>query len=317
MAIPGGPAGTPRLASKAVDDFSPVFFRCFFPLSAPGAHLCPGLPRAAQAGEIRVPKMSLEQITRWKNLLAGAGAAVCALFLIAVLDGAAAYLRTPSNSLRMLAGESTRLTGPMPPETKNLERMTYSGSSDFVSIALEEVISGFWFGTRMWRGTLRLDAGIEPGQYGLTVFGKDDQKKVGANTFQITVYGNNASLRADLESFVERFTGISPWVVSGAFFLLVALVCGTLFLVSCRREKLMAEAGEAEIYRVAREEAGFAIYFGLGRQHGLEKGSRLVLMDGKGRDLEEIVAESVSERDSLARVGPLAVVRPGYMVRKI
>ncbi len=260
--------------------------------------------------------MDLDRIRIWKDRIALIGAALCCLLVLTALDGGAAYLRNPFNSLRLLAGESMRLTGPMAPGIVSIEGMEFESDSPHISMNLEEVISGFWMGAKMWRGRVNLSQEIPPGKYRVTVFGKEDRKKVGENTFQVIVYRDRAAYLADSKSVILRYSGISPWAVGGILFATLFLTCGCLYLISGKRDRLMAEKGEAEVFHVIRDATGSSIYFGLGQINGIEKGSEMLLMDPKGLHMEEIRVESVSETDAVAKVGPLSEVRTGYLVKR-
>jgi hypothetical protein len=261
--------------------------------------------------------MNLEIITLWKDRMSKIGAVLCILAMLFTIDGSIAYIRVPFNSLGLFRGESVKLTGPLPPGINSVEDMTYESDSNDMGISFENVISGFWLGGRMWRGMVQLSPGIEPGHYVLSIFGKTDRKIVGSNVFKVTVYKDRASFLSDSYSLVQRYSGLSPWVLAGTFFGFVVLICGCLYLLSGRRDRLMAESGEAEIYHVVANESGSLVYFGLGERNGVEKGMRLVLMDGKRQPVEELLVKSVSETDGMAEVGPLTSVKPGYLVKKV
>ncbi|MEN6440449.1 MAG: hypothetical protein ABFD97_17890 [Syntrophobacter sp.] len=261
--------------------------------------------------------MSLEFISRWKNRIALLAAAFCVFAVICVIDGGVSYLREPFNTLRLFPGDTYSLTGPLAPGASSPDQMTIESDSHSLTISIEEIISGFWLGGKMWRGTLRLDPRIEPGRYVVSVFGKEDQKKVGSNVFQVLVYADRTSYLADSKSLFLRNTGVSPWEFTGAFFALVVLCCVCLYFISGKRDMLMAENGEAEVYHVVADEPGFSVYFGLGERNGLKQGDRLVLMDPSGKVVEEVSVESVSEKDASVRVSPLSSVRPGYFVKRV
>ena len=259
----------------------------------------------------------LERITYFKSRTSILAAAFCILAFLCGLEGGIAYLREPFNALRLLPGESVKLTGPLAPGASSTEHMTYESDSENVSILFEEIISGYWLGGKMWRGTIKIDPTLGPGQYVLAVFGKEDQKKVGSNVFQLFVYRDRADYLADSKSLLLKYTGTAAWIYVVGFSVVVLLCCGLLYFLSGKRDRLMAEIGEAEVYHVIRDENGFSVYFGLGERNGIRKGCKLVLMDGNGREVQEVVVEESSETDAYARVGPLVVVRPGYLVRKL
>ncbi|MGA2401017.1 MAG: hypothetical protein ABSG91_04830 [Syntrophobacteraceae bacterium] len=260
--------------------------------------------------------MDLERITAWKNRIGLAGAALCCLFVISAIDGGVQYLRQPLNFLRLLPGESIKLTGPMAPGVRSIDGMEFETDSPAVSMSLEEVISGYWMGARMWRGRIDLSAHIVPGTYIVSVFGKEDRKRVGANTFQVTVYNDRASYLAGSKSLIMRYSGVSPWMAAGFFFSMVLLACMCLYLVSGKKDRLMAEQGEAEVFHVTRDETGISIYFGLGRLHGIERGLELQLLDSKRRPLGQVKVESVSDTNAMAEATRLSEVTTGCLVKR-
>lgn len=261
--------------------------------------------------------MDLDRISAWKGRIGLAGAVLCCLFILSIIDGGLDFLRRPSNSFRLLPGESVKLTGPMAPDVGAVEGMDFETSSPDVSVSLQTVISGFWLGTRMWRGRVDLSSEIVPGDYVVTVFGKEDQKRVTANTFHLFVYKDREALLAASNSLILRYSGVSPWVAAGSSFLAVLLTCACLYVMAGKQDRLMALRGEAEVFHVKNDEAGVFIYFGLGRNHGIEPGSELFLLDSKGRSLGQIRVESVSDTDAAAKVDPWIEVGPGCLVRKI
>jgi hypothetical protein len=260
--------------------------------------------------------VELDRTIAWKDRISLAGAVLCCLFIISIIDGGVDHLRRPSNSFRLLPGESLKLTGPMAPEVGTVDGMDFETNSPAVYVFLREVISGFWLGTRMWRGRVDLSPEIVPGDYIVTVFGKEDQKRVGANTFHLIVYKDREARLDASNSIIERYSGVSPWVGAGIFFSATLLTCLCLYVISGKKDRLMALRGEAEVFHVQKDETGVSIYFGLGSNHGLERGSELVLLDAKGRPLGQIRVETVSDTDAMAKVDPLIEVSPGCLVKK-
>ncbi len=261
--------------------------------------------------------MNLDGIAKLKDRIAKIAAFLCLLCVICVLDGAVAYFREPFNTLKLLPGDTVKLTGPMAPGATSVEGMAIETSSDSVSATLEEVISGFWMGGKMWRGTLKLSPQIAPGNYLFSVFGKEDQKRVGSNVFQVIVYLDQNSRLADSRSLILRNSGVSPWVMACIFLGFVVVCCLALFFISGERDRLMAERGEAEVFHITKDENGLSIYFGLGSKNGVEKGTALLLMDPERELVGEITVESVSDGDGVAKVGLQSPVIPGYIVKKI
>lgn len=261
--------------------------------------------------------MTLERISRWKHRIALIAAAFCMLSVICALDGGVSFLREPYNTLRLLPGETYNLTGPLAPGATSRDQMVIESTSDLLAISIDEIISDFWLGGKMWRGILKLDPQIQPGKYSISVLGKEDLKKVGANVFLVLVYPDRDSYLADSKSLLLRYAAISPWIFAGGFLLLVVICCGCLYILAGKRDMLMAELGEAEVYHVTGDECGFSLYFGLGERNGLRRGDKLILMDRKRKVIEEIAVDSISETDASARVNPLSKVMPGYLVKRM
>ena len=90
-----------------------------------------------------------------------------------------------------------------------------------------------------------------------------------------------------------------------------------VFFLSQRIERLLAQEGKAEIYRVRQTELGIEISFGLGRDQGLEEGTRLNLFDEKGQSLGTVEVRTVTAGDAMALVAEKQRVRPGYWLVKI
>ncbi len=261
--------------------------------------------------------MNLDEITVLKGRIAKAAAVLCVLAVLCALEGSAAFLREPFNTFRMVPGSVERLTGPMAPNVADIAGMTSESTSDSVSLSLDETLSGFWMGGRMWRGTLKVAPDARPEKYVVSVYGKEDQKKVGSNVFQIIVYPDRSAILADSKSYIQRYSGFSPWIIAGFLLFLVLLACGSLYLLSSKRDRMMADRGEAEVFHITKDAVGVSVYFGLGSRHGIKKGSKLILMEPDGLPVGEITVESVSESDGLAILGPQSEVRPGYLVKKI
>jgi hypothetical protein len=195
--------------------------------------------------------------------------------------------------------------------------MNFETGSPAISMSLEEVISGFWMGARMCRGRIDLSHEIGPGDYLVSVFGKEDRKRVGANTFHLMVYKDREAYLAASNSLILHYSGLSPWVAAGFFFSLALLTCAWLYVMSGKKDRLMARQGEAEVFHVRGDETGFFIYFCLGRIHGIQRDCELLLLDSKRRPLGRAKVETVSDTDAVARVDALGEVRPGCLVKRI
>ena len=260
--------------------------------------------------------MNLDQVSRWRDHVGRAGALLCLLFFLSVLDALIAQFRQPVNTLNLLPGASEKINGQLAEEVV-LEDLTYKADSEHIHVSLDSVHRGFWLGGFMWRGLVKVDPNIEPGQYTLTVGPKGKlQQAPPLSTFRIRVHPDPYSHRQSHKSLVYRYTGISSmWVIALLIPFIPLALGGTIYL-SRRREFLLAQHGMAEIYRVKKDENAYQVAFSLGTNQGVEPGTWLQLLDESGQSLGTIKVLESTETDSVAKVGLEMNVRPGYLVSK-
>jgi hypothetical protein len=85
------------------------------------------------------------------------------------------------------------------------------------------------------------------------------------------------------------------------------------YLFASRRDRLLAECGKAEIYHVLRGADGCQVSFGLGKDHGLEPGTRVTILDNLGDAVCGVEVDEVFERDAKATIPSGCTVKIGYV----
>ena len=132
--------------------------------------------------------------------------------------------------------------------------------------------------------------------------------------FRIIVYPDRLSMQQNSRSFIKRHAGVSPWAVVGMFVALAGLSLAAVFYLSGKLEKLLAQSGKAEIYKVEKMEGGYAIAFGLGTEHGVHRNDVVIILDPEGNQVgtAEIREAGATDAVGLARVDQ--DIRPGYVV---
>lgn len=259
--------------------------------------------------------MSIERLNTIRSLLGKACAVFCILFVIATIDGLQSRFRQATNVLHLLGGDSVMVNGPLDNEPRDVADLGYISNSEQIILRFDAVHTGFWLGGQMWRGELSVDPTIRPGDYAIVVIsGKNEAQKPFA-AFLVKVYEDPAALRKDSMSVLQRFVNVSPWRTSAASFLLTLSTLLMVFMVSHKREKAMAGKGMAEVYLVRIVDEGHEICFGFGKDHGLEPGSRVSLLDDRGTPVTTVQVLRVSQKDGLAIVDRDYSVRPGFIVR--
>lgn len=259
----------------------------------------------------------LDLVSRYRKYVGRAGAILCALVVLTVLDGLTAQFRHPLNLIETFPGHGEKVNGPLRAEIDGVEGLKAVSESELIRLSFQGLQTGFWLGQRMWRGVIEISPQILPGSYGLTVTAGGDPGGKPLSDFTVRVYRDLESYRRNAFSLCVRYLGISPWYLLAGVLPVTFLAFGGVYLLSRKEDELLAGEGKAEIYRVTKGEWGFEIAFGLGSRHGIRKGSPFALLDEKGRQVAAVTANHVSETDATAQVGVDCEVRPGYTVRKL
>ncbi|MHC1742505.1 MAG: hypothetical protein AB9873_05675 [Syntrophobacteraceae bacterium] len=260
--------------------------------------------------------MTLAQATWWQTWVGRFAALCCALFIFAAMDGLIAQFRQPVNQWDLLPGESASVNGYLPMEVKDLHEIEFRSESPKVRIVFEAVHPGFWMGGNMWRGLLQLDPSIPAGTYSVLVElkGKPSEKPLAA--FVVQVHASQESLRRSSKSVISRNLGITPWAPFGGGFLFAALAFGIVYVLTERRDALLADEGRAEVYRVAKTDSCFEVAFGLGSEHGIAAGDVLRLEAKNGETVGTVRVKEVFEGDSTGEADLDCDVRTGSLVSK-
>lgn len=260
--------------------------------------------------------MDLSEANKRQTLAGWAAALVCLLLVLGILDGLIARFRQPLNVFHLLPGHSADIDGPVPEQAGSLQDLGYVASSPDITLQFQSQEKGFWLGTPLWRGQIRVSDRICPGDYQLRVIARTKGPQPSSPVFLIRVYPDDRALQKNSPSIVFRTFGLSPWRLVLLLLPLTAAAFGLIFLLSTKREKLLLRDGQAEIYRVRRIETGSEVTFGLGATNGVREGEILGLFDDRGKPLGGVKVLTVDERDAVAEAGPELAIRPGYRVAR-
>ncbi len=258
--------------------------------------------------------MDLGQANRWRDLASKIGAALCVIALLALVDGLVVHFREPANVVKVLPGASVDLNGELTDEANSIEELTYVSGSDQLQVTFEAIHKGYFLGGDMWRGRLEVGPHISPGEYSLTVLPKKAISPRKAPAFRILVFPDVLSLQKSSPSLLRRWFGLSAFVAAAGCLPGIVLAFGVVFLLSGKRDELLAATGRAEVYRVLRREGGIEIRFGLGTAQGLGPGSPVSISDEAGRMVGTAEVEASTLTDSLAVVSGDQEVKEGYLV---
>ena len=258
--------------------------------------------------------MTLEDVNRWRKLAGRAATLCCILFFLSLADGLILHFKQSSNDVWLLPGTSVDVNGPARENIHAIDQLDYASHSGLLRVSFEKVHAGYWLGGRMWRGVLSASEHIVPGEYAVTVISKVEPAEMPMTAFNVKVFGDALSMQRSSNSFLQRHSGISPWLIALPCITVALMLFGVVYLCSQKREKFLGQLGKAEIYRISKTEDGSEISFSLGTKHGVQNGSWLMLLDAEGIALGSVRVVVAYEADSTALAPPDLIVKPGYMV---
>jgi hypothetical protein len=260
--------------------------------------------------------MDLERLTTWQSRVARIGSLFCLVAFLALLDGFVAYIREPLNEFKVLPGDVIHINGPAPEEVQELTGLAYESSTPHLHLTFEALHRGYWLGSWTWRGMLTVAPEIDPGRHRLTVSPKDKTEEHPPQEFSIIVFPDPASYHQSSLSLIRHHFDLSPWQVLAVFLPLTVLAFAAVFLFSRRQEVLLAEKGQAEIYKVDIREGFYEVYFGLGTRHGMGPGTRLTVFNEYQQNIGTVEVVETSETDAMGVASVVQAIRPGYTVSR-
>lgn len=246
--------------------------------------------------------MDWEQVNRWRDLASKIGAVFCVIALLALVDGLLVHFREPANLIKTLPGTQVAIDGELTDEALSVQDLTFASNSGQLSVTFAAIHKGYFLGGDMWRGRLIVGPDLSPGEYNLSVLPKRTISPRKAPAFRIIVFPDALSLQKSSSSLIRRWFGISAFVVAAGCLPGILLAFGAVFLLSGKREALLAATGKAEIYRVTRTEGGCEIHFPLGASHGVAPGATIFIYDDGGGQVATGIVEASGPENSVAQV---------------
>jgi hypothetical protein len=258
--------------------------------------------------------MDLEQVNKWRDLASKIGAAFCVIALLSLVDGLLVHFREPASLVKVLPGMNVEINGELTDEAHQVEDLTFTGTSNQLRVTFEAIHKGYFLGGDMWRGRLNVGSQISPGEYSLSVIPKRTVSPRKAPDFRIIVFPDDLSLQKSSTSLVRRWFGIPAFMVAAGCLPGILLGFGAVFLLSGKRDALLAAAGKAEVYQVTRTESGCEIRFALGVADGIGPGAVIVIHDEAGRQVGNGTVEASNKNNSVAQVSCDQEIKVGYLV---
>ncbi len=270
-----------------------------------------GLPHAARLAR-------RDELT-WKGLTM-VSRSLLLLLILALMDTVAGGFlgRTP---LQVVRGEkeylTARLASPVdvgsgfaleagPEEAGRL--LDYRTDAVGLSLTFVEVAG------RDWRALARVETDTPTGIYMLQVFRRGDPAADKESVHDLRVFSDQAAANSVAPTFCQRQLGFPPfYILFGIIPPLAACFC-LGFRLSGRRLSGLATQGIGPIYRLTRRKQHWEMLVGLGAEHGVTVGSRLVILNRHKNPVDEAEVDKV-EADTSHAILPLdSNIGPDYLV---
>lgn len=270
--------------------------------------------------------MDLKKLLKTRAMLGKICLVAGILAFSGIFDVLVSSYRRPANSLDVVTGSSVDINGRLYGSAKASSDLMYHSSHPDLKLEFDQKLySGFWFGEGMWRANVIAPRDLQSGTYRISIKypdlqnikPKDLKKFEKLSNYTINVYEDTNALQAGSFSMITRLSGVSPWLVFAVFFPMILIGGAANYKISSILEIIMAENGQAEIYRISKVEKGFEIYFGLGKKHGLKNGDIISLLTDNGDYIAKIEVENAGLENSTALVGVYRDVKPGYLVSRL
>lgn len=243
-----------------------------------------------------------------------------------VLDLLFSGWMTPDNRFDMVRGSTTEIIGPFYSDKPDPAGLGFVSDTPGVTIRFDkDMFKGFWLGESMWRGHIITAPDLVQGTATLRITYKDlanikpkDRKKIEQRmTYTIRHFENPREKRRHDPSLIRRYLAAEPWTLSIAGLPVIVVTGIIVFFLSGRIEKAMAESGKAEIYRVSKKDDQLEIHFGMGQNHGLTQGERLMLFNQAGLFITEIFVSALGAENASSWVDPSFSITPGFLVSRV
>ena len=193
------------------------------------------------------------RLRSFQNLFGRLSAVCMFLAALALFDGLQGIMRTGTEQIDLIPGESEAVSGSCPfknPVVSDVHVNLRTAEAP-LRFALEGFFVGYWVGNGLWRGQVVADAGTPPGTWRMRVNFRGASMPPGVGEYAVRVFSDAAERQAASPSFIRRYFGVNAFwpfaVLLGAG---VALGLAT-YLFGRRIFRILARMSLCEIFRTS------------------------------------------------------------------
>lgn len=244
----------------------------------------------------------------------GRFSALCMILAaLGVIDALSALMQQDFNRFDLIPGEVEPVTGPMPPDTKDISDLRVYLKSGDIKLIPEGVYKGFWFGGQMWKGRLEVAPSAKPGEYRVSVLNENEDpdalvesqptsKTHPSLSYKLVVWANDNERQHGSNSLIIRHLGIRPFYFALFFVLWGIIIGGISWLWTQKTYRILASENRSTVHMVRKiPEGGIEIAFYVEKDSSnlcrqFEKGHPVTILNSRWQKIAEGKVESCDNK---------------------
>lgn len=264
-------------------------------------------------------------VTGWRRV----SVAVFIVMLLSMVDACVMTWSESKNHFKVVAGKNEDISGKLAnPIDPRLLQATFAREGNTIPedlldkvITYEPAGKGFRIlfksvEGRLWRGKLITDPGAVEGVFPVRIYKVGEKPGEHTPQFLIQVFNDETGYRRSYWSIAKRFLGIEPWWITIGSIPLALLCVYLVMRQTTREDEEMQSRGIGPIYKLSKQKNGWEIVFGLGSDHGVKPGDRMIVVSREGRTLGHFEADDVKTESSSAKLGLDVNIDPNCLISR-
>ena len=286
------------------------------------------------------PPLPSRGLLRWQKSLGWITMLILFAGFFSLADGLFAEMRRGPLRLDVLPGSLTALSGNVPierPTREDFLLLAYTPPEDVpgmdapvappatdtapdsdggpalgppdpaVTLELEGFFSSYWFGSGMWRATLKVGDAPRLGEHLMIVRFKG-APKTSEQVYRVYVWPDAQTMQQGSFSAVTRHTGLSPFLLAASLLPLGLALLGGNWLLGRAWQGLLRRSHMAEVHGIKYDGDTVELTFALGSEDGVRLGQLCALYDAAAPDGGS--GTGAARANALPECAPVSLCKP-------
>ena len=245
------------------------------------------------------------------RLIRRCGVIAGVLFLLSVADTFISGHLDDPRIIRALPGANQAVNGTLTTTVSSLDELRYRAGSRGLHLTFLALRG------RIWRGELRVEETLSPGNYELQLYDSREQPVEKPDAHRVLVFDSTRALNASYPSICLKVFGIPPWWLVIATLPLLAAALLLSYLHSVRKEALLERQGIFPIMKLSRLKDRWEVGISVHGEQKIFAGDLLRLLNTSLEPVGELSIAFVRDEMAQAVLELSADVGPGYFVQKL